>query len=145
MQNTTTAVVTTENLVSQLTDLAQKALQPWLAKNQQLNFAGVIMFAMNVVEQYSANVAQLAGQDKLAAAKLMIPIIVDQALQAGAIDQPTADSLKTQLGMGADVLESVIEAYILISQNPEVVQAVNAAKAAAGACWRKARAGCVKK
>lgn len=142
MQNT--AVVTTERLTTELTELAQKALQPWLAKNQ-FNFAGVIMFAMNVIEQYSANVAKLAGQDKLAAAKLMIPIVVDQALQAGAIDQPTADSLKAQLGMGADVLESVIEAYILISQNPEVVQAVNAAKVAVGACWGKARAGCVKK
>jgi len=143
MENAT--VVTTENLTSQLTDLAQKALQPWLTKNGALNFAGVIMFVMNVVEQYSATVAKIRGQDKLAAAKLMIPIVVDQALQAGAIDQPTADNLKAQLGMGADVLESVIEAYILISQNPEIVQAVAAAKKAAGACWGKARAGCVKK
>lgn len=126
-------VVTTENLTAQLADLAQKSLQPWLVDNK-LNFANCIMFSMSVVEQYSSTVAKIGGSDKLAVAKLMIPIVIDQALSIGAIDQPLADQLKTQLVMGADILENVIEAYVLISKNPQFIQAQQAVEQAVSGC-----------
>lgn len=127
-------VITTENLTSELADLAQKSLQPWLAEGNTLNFASVIMFAMNIVESYSATVAKIGSKDKLAVAKLMIPIVVDQALSAGAIDQPLAEQLKAQLAMGANILENVIEAYILISKNPQFLQAQQAVEEAVSGC-----------
>ena len=126
-------VVTTENLTAQLTELAQKSLQPWLVDNK-LNFASCIMFSMSLVEQYSRTVAKIGGSDKLAVAKLMIPIVVDQALSIGAIDQPLADQLKSQLAMGADILENVIEAYVLISKNPQFIQAQQAVEQAVSGC-----------
>lgn len=107
--------------------------------SQGITFATVTLIAMQAVEQYSAEIKGLAGPDKLAAAKILVPEILQLAVLNRAITQDQADDLKAKFAVGATIMEELIEAYIVISKNPEVVQAVEAAKMAAKGCIAKCK------
>ena len=73
-------VITRDVLNSDIQSLAKRILQPWLEANT-LNFASVIMVAMQVVEQYTTTTAGLSSQDKLNAALDLLPNLVDYAVE----------------------------------------------------------------
>ena len=134
----TTRVVTRESLIQQLLPLIQDALGSYTGNGanakQGITFATVVLIAMQVVERYSETIGKLAGPDKLEAAKQLVPEILAIAVQNGAIEQIKADELLAQFNTGAVVVEQLVDAYVLLSKNPQVIQAVEAAQAAVSGC-----------
>lgn len=125
--------------VSSFMPFIQNALAQQAANSQGITFATVTLIAMQAVEQYSADIKKLAGSDKLAAAKALVPEILQLAVLNRAITQEQADDLKAKFAVGATIMEQLIEAYIVISKNPEVIQAVEAVKTAAKGCFAKCK------
>lgn len=132
----TSQVLTQDDLISQLNQLAQQALAPWI-KTNQFDFATAILFSMEVIEQFSSQTAALTGANKLKFAVLMLPNIVDMALAQGIITQATADTLKHDFTTGGILVNSIIESYVLVSKNPAVIQAEKEVVEAAQSCWAR--------
>ena len=135
----TAGTITIDASTVQFLPFVQDALSQYTASDtgakQGVTFATVILIAMQAVEKYSSDMAKLAGPDKLEVAKKLIPQILDLAVQNKAIDQAKADTLKAQFATGASIVEQIVEAYIIVSNNPQVIQAVEAVKTAAEGCW----------
>lgn len=142
--SSTTAVVTAETLAQQLLPLVQATLANYTGNGpnakQGVTFATVVLIAMEAVEKYSDTIAKLAGPDKLQAAKMLVPQILDLAVQNGVLDQAHADALTAQFNTGAGIVEQLIEAYVVLSKNPQVIQAEQAVEAAASGCFAKCKA-----
>lgn len=125
--------------LADLLSFAQEALKNYTQDGpnakQGITFATVVLISMQAVEKYSDTIKKLAGPDKLAAAKQLVPQIIDLAVLNGAIELTQANNLKTQFATGATIVEQLVEAYVILSKNPQVIQAVEAVKNAAAGCW----------
>jgi len=125
--------------VNDLLTFVQEALKNYIQggpnAKQGITFPTVVLISMQAVEKYSDTIKKLAGPDKLAAAKQLVPQIIDLAALNGAIDQTQAGNLKSQFATGATIVEQLVEAYVILSKNPQVIQAVEAVKNAASGCW----------
>lgn len=137
-----TRVVTRDTLLEQMKSLANVVLQPWLKEND-LNFASAILVSMQIVEKFSEEQGKLAGPDKLNAAISLIPTIVDLAVTYGKITPQDADTLRTRLQTGGEIVKQIIAAYVLISKHPAVIQAQEAVEEAAKKCWGSCKTKCM--
>jgi hypothetical protein len=131
-------VVTRDVLNVEIQTLAKQFLQPWLEGNT-LNFASVIMVAMQVVERYTSGTTGLSSQDKLNAALDLIPNLVDYAVEFGKMTGEQGVALKNQLQTGVEIVKQVISAYIVISKNPQFIQTVQAAEVGIKTCFAKCK------
>lgn len=113
-------VVTQDLLNEQLKELAKNTFEI-LANGADINFANVILMAMRVVEEYSAH-KKLNGGDKFKAAQALIPTIVELAVQSGKISEEDGVELRARLEAGSQVIGNVINAYVLLSKNPQFIQ-----------------------
>jgi hypothetical protein len=129
--------------VSNLLPFVQDALRQYSKggpnEKQGITFATVVLISMQAVEKYSETISKLAGPDKLAAAKILVPQIIDLAVENGAIELNKAEELKSQFSTGASIVEQLVEAYVILSKHPQVIQAVEAVTNAAKSCWAKCK------
>lgn len=131
-----TKLITRDGFVTELKGIAQTILKKWLVNNSgSVNFANVIMLAMNIVETYSSTVATVSSGDKLQAAKDMIPVVVDICVEQKVLTEEQGNSLKEKLTTASDIVINIIEAYIAISKNPAFIQAVQEIEEVARKCW----------
>lgn len=131
-------VITREVLNTDIQVLAKEFLQPWLDGNT-LNFASVIMAAMQVVERYTTTTAGLTSQDKLNAALDLIPNLIDYAVEFKKIDEEQGAALKKQIHAGVELVKQIIATYIAISKNPHVIQAVQAVEEGVKRCFARCK------
>ena len=136
-----TRVVARETLIDEVKPLVENILKPWL-QNNTLNFANVIMVCMNIVETYSVTSGKLASADKLAVAKAMIPSVLSEAVKLTAITQEQADSLQITLNSAANVIDDIIAAYCVLSQNPAFIQMKEEIEEQAAKCWASCKSKC---
>lgn len=138
-----TTVVTPQTLIQQLLPLVQSALADYTGNGpnakQGITFATIVLIAMQAVEQYSGTIGKLVGPDKLAAAKQLVPEILNLAVQNGVLEQARADELSAQFSMGANVAEQLIEAFVLLSRHPQVIQVTEAIEEAVSGCWLRCK------
>lgn len=137
-----TRVVTRDTLLEQMKSLANVVLQPWLKEND-LNFASAILVSMQIVEKFSEEQGKLAGSDKLNAAIALIPAVVDLAVTYGKITPQDADTLRSRLQTGGDIVKQIIAAYVIISKHPAFIQAQEAVEEAAKKCWGSCKTKCM--
>jgi hypothetical protein len=133
-------VVTEETLVEQLSDLVESTFDS-MASETEVNYANVIIMAMRIVEAYSAQ-NKLQGGDKMKAAKAIIPTIIQVAVEHGKLNEADAANLRNKLETGADIIDTIIQGYILISQNPEFIQMKQKVEEAAAKCWASCKTKC---
>lgn len=138
-EHTETKTAETTLPLADLLSFAQESLKNYTQggpnAKQGVTFATVVLISMQAVEKYSDTIKKLAGPDKLAAAKQLVPQIIDLAVLNGAIEASQAADIKSQFATGATIVEQLVEAYVILSKNPQVIQAVEAVKNAAAGCW----------
>lgn len=138
-----------DSLMQKLIPLAQNAFSQYLGGDagakKGITFPAIVLIAMQTVEQYSTNISKLAGPDKLAVAKELVPKILALAVLNNAITQEQADSFGSTFNTGADIVGDIVEAYILISNNPAVIQLKKKVKEEAAKCWAGCKTRCAKK
>lgn len=100
----------------------------------------VVLVAMQAVEKYSDTISRLSGPDKLQTAKVLIPQILSVAVEQGMMTQNQCNTLSMQLNGGIVVVEQLIEAYVLLSKNPQIIQAVQVTEEAVRGCCGKIKA-----
>jgi hypothetical protein len=120
-------IINRDTLVSELSQQAENTIGPWLEQNE-LNFASVILLSMRIVEEYCVKTASMESGDKLKAALDIIPIIVDIATKSNKMSPEEAAALKFRVNQDIEIVKQTISMYILVSKNPEFIQAVEAIK-----------------
>ncbi len=122
-----TTVLTSETLLQNILPLAEAQLGAYAAQGDAnkklLTFANIVIIAMQTVEQYSAQIGQLSGPDKLNAVKMLVPEILKLAVSSGLLTEEESARLNGQLTSGLDVVEHLVEAFVFISKNPYFIQA----------------------
>jgi hypothetical protein len=114
-------VITEQKLQSELHEIATKVLGPWI-KDNQMNFASVILVSMHIIEQFTSNTSGLSSADKMKYALDLLPQIVDFGVENGKLTASEGESLKSNLFMSTEIVKQIINAYVLISKNPAVIQ-----------------------
>ncbi|HMP28788.1 MAG TPA: hypothetical protein PKD85_04260 [Saprospiraceae bacterium] len=114
-------IMTENNLQKELQEIMVKVLGPWIQVNQ-VNFASVILASMHVIEQFTSNTSGLSSADKMKYALDLLPQIVDFAVQNGKLTVSEGETLKSNLLMSTEIVKQIINAYVLISKNPTVIQ-----------------------
>lgn len=137
-------IKTKEVVVSELTTLADQFLRAWF-NDHDSDFAGIVLAAMAVVEKYSSTIATLSSKDKFAAAETIIPIVIDIAVSAGKLSKEDGEALKQKMAISMDLVKALIETYILVSNNPSVIQAQEYVEDKAQKCWKSCTSKCSKK
>jgi hypothetical protein len=117
-----------DSLVAEIVPSIETMMTPWLAKNT-VNFASILMAGMSIVENFSSQVAQLSGADKLAVAKLIIPKLIAYSVSQGKLSQAEGDALTAKIASDEQLVENVISAYTAISNNPALVSAAKEVEA----------------
>lgn len=105
----------------------KKALVSHL-KNGQLTFASVVLIACTAVEEYNEHSGELAGADKKKWASVLIPEVISESVHNGYISRDQGDALLNQLTIAADVISSVIDAYVAIANSPALLQVQEAVR-----------------
>lgn len=114
-------IITEEQLKEELGNAVKTVLEPWIKENE-MNFASVILASMHVIEQYASQTKGLSSADKLKYALDLIPQIIDFGINNGKLTPEEGDSLKKKIAIGTDVVKQLIGVYILISKNPTFIQ-----------------------
>lgn len=133
-----------EVVVQEITELAQDFLRAWFADHDS-DFVGVVLAAMAVVEKYSSTIATLSSKDKFAAAEVIIPIVIDIAVAAGKMSKDDGEVLKDKMKISMELVKALIETFILISNNPVIIQAENYVVENTHKCYGKCLTKCAKK
>lgn len=114
-------IITEARLIDELKHTAEKVLKPWIVENE-LNFATVILVSMSIIEEYTKSTVGLSSSEKLQKAIELLPIIVDYGVKYNKITSEKGDELKNYISISTSVVKQVIEAYIIVSKCPQVIQ-----------------------
>ena len=114
-------IITEKQLQEELKKCAEKVLEPWLEENT-LNYASLILVSMEIVEDYTRTTKGLGSADKLQKAIELIPKIIDIAVDHDKLTKEEGEELKNRVETGRNIVEQIIEAYIVISKNPQFLQ-----------------------
>ena len=87
-------------------------------KTEKLNFAKMILIACNAVEVFSADKANLHGEDKLKLALSHLPVIIKMSIDDGYITETEGLALQHRLETGADLAVHMIEVVVAVANNP---------------------------
>lgn len=134
MPKTRTVVKTETGLNKELGTLAAQVLKDWF-QDRDPNFANIVLASMMVVEKYSASITKLESQDKFQAAQTLIPIIVDLMVTWGKMTEEEGETLKKKLARSVDLVQGLIEAYVMVSKHPAYIQFEEAVKEKAQGCF----------
>lgn len=137
----TSRVFTLDGLADEIAPGIENMMKPWLEKNP-VNLPNILMAGMTLVEQFSSQVGQLSGADKLAVAKLLIPKLIDFAVGEGKLTQDEGNALKTKIANEEEMVGNIVSAFSAIAKNPAVIQAVEEVEAevkgfCSGLCHKK--------
>ena len=109
-----------ENLPTALVLAARDATGAHL---KHFGLAEVIKVGTIAVEQYTSALAKKTpGATKLQLCKDILPVVIQSAVESGAIDALPAMRLQARIDSGLDVIEDFVNVYVAISKNPQFVQ-----------------------
>lgn len=97
------------------------------SSGSKLTIYAVVKIAMHAVELWSKR-QPLQGESKLAAAKELVPRVIQRAYELGVLTADESARLQQRLDMGVDVLEDVVDALMSVAHNPQFIQAVESVK-----------------
>jgi len=131
-----TRVFTIEGLVNEISSNIEADMKPWLDANTP-NLANILMVGMNIVEKFSNTVGQMKGSDKLAIVKLILPKLIDYAVTQNKLSAEMGEALKAKIVEEEKLVENIISSFVIISKNPELINALKEAEALAKSCFAK--------
>jgi len=120
-------------LLQELKTTATDFLKDW-SSDHTFNFSNVILATMTIVEKYSSENVNMASTDKFQMAQSLISTVIDIAVQMGKIKPEEGDSLKKNFAQSEAVVKELMETYIELSQNPQLIQVEKAVEAEVSGC-----------
>lgn len=106
-----------------------------------VDISTVVLFAMHCTEIYNRDIRHLTGSTKLRTALDAVEVIVEEGDLRNFWEPEMTGKLRGYVQMGESLLVPIIEAVVIVSKHPQVVQLVGDLKAnCAGRCKPSARA-----
>lgn len=140
MSSTPRLVVKTDSsLLQELKTMATNFLRDW-SKDHDFNFSNVVLVTMTIVEKYSADHMNIGSQDKFKMANALVSTIIDIAVELGKLKADEGDTLKKNFEQSEEVVKQLMETYIELSHNPQLIQIGKEIEEAVTSCF----AGCKK-
>lgn len=89
-----------------------------------LTVPGAVLVACDAVECFSRDNPDraLAGVDKKRIASVLVPTVISAAVHNGYLSREEGDHLEDQLNMGAGILGALIDTYVFIANQPQLLQ-----------------------